>query len=68
MILLLLQAIALWVHFIGWLHGNEPVALYILITWGLAVLVVVATIVIGSFAVDLDLNSSEGVYGRVKDL
>lgn len=67
-IVLFIQAVALWVHFIGWLNGNEPLAIYIFITWGLAVLVVVATILIGNFAVDLDLNSSEGLYGEVKDL
>jgi hypothetical protein len=62
------QAVALWVHFIGWLQGNEPLAIYLLITWGLAVLVVAATILIGRFAVGLDLASSEGLYGKVKDL
>lgn len=63
-----MQAVALWVHFVGWLRGNEPLAIYILICWGLAALVVVLTIIIGRFAVDLDLNSSEGLYGPVKDL
>lgn len=63
-----MQALALWIHFVGSLRGSEPLAIYILICWGLAVLVVVLTIIIGRFALNFDLNSSEGLYGPVKDL
>lgn len=63
-----MQALALWIHFVGWLRGSEPLVVYIVVCWGLAVLVLVLTIIIASYALDLDLSSSEGLYGPVKDL
>ena len=63
-----IQAIALWAHFVGFTSGNEPVVIYIVVCWGAAVVVVVATILIGRFAVNLPLTSSEGLYGPFKDL
>ncbi len=42
--------------------------IYIVICWGAAVVIVVVTILIGRFAVNLDLNSSEGLYGPFGDL
>lgn len=62
------QAIALWAHFVGCTSGSEPLAIYIVVCWGLAILVVVATLLIGRFAANLELASSDGVYGLVKDL
>lgn len=64
----MLQAIALWAHFVGFTSGNEPLVIYIVVCWGAAVIVVVVTILIGHYAVNLDLNTSDGLYGPFKDL
>lgn len=58
----------MWASFIGLTSGREPVVIYLLVGWGVSILVVVGTILIGRFAVGLDLNSSTGLYGRVNGL
>lgn len=62
------QAVALWAHFVGFTNGNEPLVIYIVLCWVVALVVVVITILIGRFAVGLDLSSSDGLYGPLRDL
>ena len=58
----------MWANFIGLTSGREPLVIYMIVGWGLAILVVVGTILIGRFAVGLDLNSTTGLYGKVNGL
>ena len=47
------QAVALWVNFMGFTDGREPLIIYVIISWGISIIIVVATILIGRFAVPL---------------
>ncbi len=58
----------MWANFIGLTSGQEPLVVYVVVGWGVAILVVVGTILIGRFAVGMDLASDTGLYGRVNGL
>ncbi len=47
------QGVALWVSFMGFTDGREPLIIYVVTSWGLSVVVVVLTLLIGRFAVPL---------------
>ena len=59
---------ALWVNFIGLTSGDEPLVLYIIISWGISILVVAVTLLVGRFVVGFELNTIDGLYGPVRDL
>lgn len=47
------QAVSLWVSFMGFTDGREPLIVYVLASWGISVVIVVLTILVGRFAVPL---------------
>ena len=55
------QAVALWVNFMGFTDGREPLIFYILASWGLPIIIVVITILIWQFGVNRPLTE---LYGQ----
>ena len=55
------QAVALWINFMGFTDGREPLIFYILASWGLPIIIVVITILIWQFGVDRPLTE---LYGQ----
>lgn len=60
-----LQVMALWMNLMGLTDGNEPLIVYILVSWGLALAIVVATILVSMFGA---AQSWSEIYGRVGEL
>lgn len=58
----------MWANFVGCTSGHEPLAIYVVVSWGLAVLIIAATLLIGRFAANFELGSSDGLYGLIGDL
>lgn len=58
----------MWANFVGCTSGHEPLAIYVIVSWGIAVLVVAITILIGRFAANFELTTSDGLYGVIGDL
>ena len=55
------QAVALWVNFMGFTDGREPLIFYILASWGLPIIIVVITILVWQFGVNRPLTE---LYGQ----
>ena len=59
------QIFSLWMNLMGYTDGKEPLIAYIFISWGLAIAIVVATILISLYALAWEFTM---IYGKVGEL